>query len=184
MEQQINAIRAAAMAKRAYVGYSPTVSDLRAMQLMQLTSAAQERNRARVLLENGVQDPITAQRRSQLRVLGRALRNLGLSAGAGAAVGAAGGGAAAGLEGATIGAVGGGALGTALWLLCSGISGISGSVAGAFGGTDTKSVADFYNGKSAPSLYNAARASSQLDKAMQTRMAEHQQDAPYQVVQA
>lgn len=161
-------------------------ADVLAMYRMSKLSDADERNRARVLMEQGVEDPITSMRNTKWRVLGDVLKR-GLKTSAWGALAGAATGYGAGDDGhkgiATAGgAVIGAGVGAALNLLVSAITGIAGGISGSISKTDPQRIADFYSGKDKATPYNAAFAGSQLDKAVQERQARYQMEAPYQVV--
>jgi len=167
---------------------SPT--DVLAMYRMARMDDAAERNDARVLLEAGVEDPITKMRMKKWRTLGHILKNTGKAAGIGALAlgvpGAITGGLTEGASGAVVGgmagATGGATVGAGAYLLAACISGLAGAISGSVSKTDIGKVKDFYNGDTKPSPYNSAFASSQLGKAVQERQARYQMEAPYQVI--
>lgn len=157
------------------------------MYRMSRLNDAEERNRARVLLEHGVDDPITSMRNAKYRVLGNLLKGGLLATAAGAGLGGIVG-YANGKDGDRGNAAGGGALAGAIGLgaahlLVSAMMAAAGSVSGNISRTDPQRIADFYSGRDRATPYRAAYAGAQLDKAVQDRQARHQTEAPYQIVQ-
>lgn len=142
---------------------------------------ARERNRNRVLLDMGIDDPTTAQRRAMWGTLWTTLKHTGHGAAIGGALGGVAGVAGDGVAGAGSGIAIGAVAGAGAYLLASAIGSIGNHIRGSVLPINSAMVEKYYKGELPYNVDNNAFATAQLDKLVQDRQSRYQQEAPTQL---